>query len=170
MEHAPTVLPTLNSPATDADIKRLEKTVGHAVPEDVRASLKIHNGQHDPSRLQILCEAGTLLSIDRMLEVWEMITQIDRDLNDQIPNSDVEWWNPGYLPISDFEGDHLCVNLLAGDFGEILWHVHDSGIEHHVFRSYTNWLQSVATVFTEKRFAVDNGHLDFWIDLDSKNT
>ena len=167
--HAPAVLPTLNGPATDRDIERLESTIGYSIPHDVRESLKLHNGQDDPSRLHLLCEAGTLLSVDRILEVWEMITEIDRVLSDQIPDrAGVEWWNPAYLPISDFEGDYLCVNLLAHDFGEVLWHVHDNGIEHCVFASYTDWLQFVASVFTEKRFAVDDGYLDFWID--SKST
>ena len=167
--HAPTVLPTLNSPATDDAVQRLETTLGHPIPGDVRESLKIHNGQHDPSRLQLLCDAGTLLSADRMLEVWAMITEIDRDLSNRIPDrAGVEWWNPAYLPISDFEGDHLCVNLLPDNQGEVLWHVHDSGIEHNVFGSYTDWLQSVADVLTEQRFECDDGYLDFWIDADGR--
>ena len=167
--HAPTVLPTLNGPATDGDIERLESTIGHTIPNDLRASLELHNGQDDPSRLQLLCEAGILLSIDRMLEVWEMMTKINHDLDDQISDcSGVEWWNPAYLPISDSEGDHLCINLLADDFGEVLWHVHDNGIEHHVFPSYTDWLQHVASILTEKRFAIDGEFLDFWVDLDSE--
>lgn len=173
-KHAPAVLQTLNGPATDRDIERLESTIGHSIPMDVRASLQIHNGQDDPSRLQLLSEAGTLLSVDRMIEEWEMITQINLEsqrLNDSgLDDSAIEWWNPGYLPISDFEGDHLCINLLADEFGEVLWHVHDSDIEHYVFPSYTSWLQSVASVFTEGRFSVDDEYLDFWIDLDSECT
>lgn len=160
--HAPTVLPTLNPPATDADLDRLEALLGHALPTDVRMSYRIHNGQDDPSRLELLCDAGTLLAVDDVITTWQMITQIDRDLGPS--ESGIEWWNPAYLPISDFEGDHVCVNLLPDSHGEILWHVHDNGIEHDCFPSYSDWLAHVADVLSNERFENDEGYLNFWIE------
>ena len=169
-KHAPTVLPTLNGPATDADIRKLESAIGYTLPDDVSASLKRHNGQNDPTRLQLLCEAGILLSVEGMLEAWGMLTDLERDFAGDFPNREFEWWNSAYLPVADYEGDYLCVNLLPDSCGEVLQHVHDGNIEHNIFPSFTDWLQSVATVLSENRFAIDDGYLDFWYDVDTENT
>ena len=164
-QNAPSVLTTLNPPASDSEIAAVAATLGHPLPDDLAESLGIHNGQNDSTRLQLLTECGVLLSTARMMEVWRMITEIDDDLKCTVPNrSGVEWWNRDYLPLTDFEGDHVCVNLAPGKFGEVLWHVHDSGIQHDVFPSYSDWLRDVATVFLTKRYAIDGGLIDFWPD------
>ena len=73
---APTVLPTLNPPATDCDLDLLESKTGLILPQDFRQSLKIHNGQSDPSRLELLTEHGILLSCEEIAEAWRMLCEI----------------------------------------------------------------------------------------------
>ncbi|MFO1041282.1 MAG: SMI1/KNR4 family protein [Planctomycetaceae bacterium] len=78
---APTVLPTLNPPATDCDLDLLESKTGLILPQDFRQSLKIHNGQSDPSRLELLTEHGILLSCEEIAEAWRMLCEILDEVN-----------------------------------------------------------------------------------------
>lgn len=167
--HAPSILPTLNPPASDNEIAGLEARLGYPIPDDLRESLRIHDGQDDPRGLAVFCAAGTLLPVEAMLETWARITEIDRQLAEEIPDRAGEWWDPAYLPLSDFAGDRLCVNLDPEARGEIVWHVHDCGIEHGLFESYTTWLRSVAEALAERRFSQEDGYLNFWGDPNTQD-
>ena len=160
--HAETVLPTLNPPASEAEIKSLERFTGEPIPEDLRESLLIHNGQSDPSRLQILCDAGTLLSVADMHRVWTFLTDTDAGMGP--PPNGIVWWNPKYLPFTDYEGDHLCLDRRPDSLGEVVWQIHDGEIERNIHPTYTAWLTSVRDVFAQNRFRVEDGYLDFWLD------
>lgn len=46
-KHAPKVLESLNAPATDDEISRAEAEMELQMPEDVRVSLRIHDGQRE---------------------------------------------------------------------------------------------------------------------------
>jgi cell wall assembly regulator SMI1 len=46
-EHAPSVLQTLNPPATDDQIRAAEQTLARKLPDDLAASLRVHDGQRD---------------------------------------------------------------------------------------------------------------------------
>ena len=157
--HAPRVIETLNPPASNEEISKLETTVGKILPASVKEYLLIHNGQNDPSRLETLCEEGTLLSVGEIINTWEMLNKINCDLD--ISNS--EWWHQKYLPLTDVEGDNLAVDL---DSGEVVMHVHDSEIEHNIAPSFQHWFENKLAIFEEGKFSVDEGYLDYW-DYDS---
>jgi cell wall assembly regulator SMI1 len=168
-QHAPSVLTTLNPAASDSQIEDLASALGRPLPDDLVESLRNHNGQTDTTRLKLLTRCGLILSSARMLEVWQMITEIDEDLKKTTPNrSGSESWNRHYLPLTDFEGDSLCINLGPRKYGEILWFVHDNGIEHDVFPSYSDWLEDVADVFLTKRFTIEERRINFWPGITRK--
>ena len=50
-EHVPTVIATLNGPATDEDLNLLESEIGNTLPSDFKSYLLVRNGQDDSSRL-----------------------------------------------------------------------------------------------------------------------
>lgn len=159
-EIAPTVPPTLNPPATDSELNALQNDTGLVLPNDFRQSLQIHNGQHDPSRLELLTGYGILLSCEEIVKAWRMLSEI---LDDVGPIADgSEWWNKSYLPIADYEGDFLCIDLTPQCFGNVHLHVHDSTIERHVAVTYTGWLSDVVDVFKYRRFNDSEGFIDFW--------
>ena len=154
-DNVPSVIETLNNPATESEIMALEEAVGYSLPDDFRSFLLVHNGQEDPSRLQTLCEEGTLLSTRAIIETYKMLNEINES-NEVGP---VEWWGRKYLPITDCEGDHLSIDL---ESGEIVMHVHDSEIERGISNSFKEWFISKLAVFEEGKFSVDDGYLDYW--------
>ena len=139
-EHIPTVIATLNGPATEEALNLLESEVGHTIPNDFKSYLLVHNGQEDPSRLQALCEEGTLLSSEAIIKTYRMLNEI----NESLDVSPIEWWSRKYLPITDCEGDHLALNL---ETGEVVMHVHDSGIEEGIAGSFKEWFESKFMIF-----------------------
>ncbi|HEY9877863.1 MAG TPA: SMI1/KNR4 family protein, partial [Leptolyngbyaceae cyanobacterium] len=68
MANAPGVLQTLKPGASDAQIKAFEQVVGVQLPEDVKASFRIHNGQSDYE--YGLIDGRELLSLDRIQDEW----------------------------------------------------------------------------------------------------
>src|SRR5262245_53661269 len=62
-KHHPLLLDTLNPGASPADIARLERTIKQPLPDDVRVSLSIHNGQ--PPRQHFFLFELDLLSTER---------------------------------------------------------------------------------------------------------
>lgn len=68
-----------NSPASAADeeeIAQVERTVGRRFPEDLRASLRIHNGQR-PDRHAFLA-SWVLLGTSQMMETWRFLDDLAR--------------------------------------------------------------------------------------------
>ena len=153
--HAPSVMETLNDPASDEELIQLETEVGITLPDDLRGYLLVHNGQDDPSRLKTLCEEGTLLSTEAMIKTYRMLN----DINESDGIGTIEWWSRKYLPITDCEGDHLSVNL---ETGVVVMHVHDSGIEEGIAASFQEWFESKLMVFKQGKFSVDDDYLNYW--------
>ncbi len=153
--NVPSVIDTLNGPATEEELRQLETEVGYELPGDFKEFMLVHNGQNDPSRLETLCEEGTLLSISSIIETYQMLNQI----NESEDIGPVEWWDRKYLPITDCEGDHLAINLESGD---LVMHVHDSGIEEGIAGSFQEWFNSKLAIFKKGKFSVDGGYLDYW--------
>ena len=152
--NVPSVIETLNQPATESEILELENEAGHSIPIDFKSFLLVHNGQEDPSRLQTLCEEGTLLSTQAIIKTYRMLNEI----NESADVGSIEWWARKYLPIADCEGDHLSIDL---ETGEIVMHVHDSEIERCIANSFTEWFKSKLIIFKDGKFSVDVGYLDY---------
>jgi hypothetical protein len=53
----------------------------------------------------------------------------------------------------------LSLNL---ETGEIVIHVHDSGIEEGIAGSFKEWFESKLMIFKQGKFSVDEGYLDYW--------
>lgn len=153
--NVPSVIETLNAPATELELSQIEAETRHILPADFRSYLLVHNGQNDPSRLQTLCEEGTLLSSEAIIKMYRMLNEI----NESYEAGPVEWWSRKYLPITDCEGDHLAMNLETGD---IVMHVHDSGIEEGIANSFEEWFKSKLEIFRKGKFSVDDGYLNYW--------
>ncbi|WP_194842699.1 SMI1/KNR4 family protein [Endozoicomonas sp. OPT23] len=153
---APSVVTTLNEPATKQEIVILEDLTGYSLPAELKEYLSIHNGQNDPSRLETLCEEGTLLPVGAIVETYNMLNEI----NESGDLSDGEWWNRKFLPLTDGEGDHLSIDL---ESGELVMHVHDSEIEYGIANTLTDWFREKLSVFKEGRYKIDDGFIDYWV-------
>lgn len=157
--HAPDSAKTLAPPASDRELDELEAAIHLTLPADLRAFLKIHNGQIDPTRLHVFCGEGTLLDTREIADRWRMSTEINRDTfgdsSDRGP-----WWKTTCIPLTDADGNMLCVDMdpeLGDQIGEVVCHVHDSEIERGLGSSLKEWLSVLADNLDAGRFSVEEG-------------
>lgn len=164
--HAPDTSATLAPPATEDEIAALEAAIGLSLPSDLRASLKAHNGQNDPTRCHGFCGEGILLDTNQIADRWKMATEIDESERFSAALGHGPWWKASCIPFTDAEGNMLCVDMdtaLGDRIGEVVCHVHDSEIERGLGTSYCAWLSSLADRLDAGRFRIDDyGYL--WLD------
>ncbi len=151
-ENAPEVLGTLQQGATNEQIAELEQGIGVQLPEDVRESFRIHNGQIDYSFGFI--HAVELLSLTRVWQEWSVWKELrDNGTFETFtsePQQEIkgDWWNECWIPLTyDGSGNHHCLDMAptaAGTPGQIITMWHDSGDREVVAGSYRIWLENFA--------------------------
>lgn len=167
--HAPNTATTLAPPASERELADLESAIRLTLPPDLRASLKIHNGQIDPTRCHAFCGEGILLSTSKIADRWRMVTEIDEDSRFDYAPGQGPWWKTTCIPFTDAEGNMLCVDMdpaLEDRMGEVVCHVHDGEIERGLGTSFKDWLSSLADRLDAGRFRMDDyGYL--WLDTEA---
>lgn len=133
-ENAKPLKDGLNPGASDDDIKKLEALIGDELPQDFKASLKIHNGQK--RNAGGIIELEELLSTDRIIEEWtvwkDLLDSGTFENSQSQPASGVkdDWWNAKWIPITyDGSGNHYCIDLdpeNEENSGQIIRMWHDS--------------------------------------------
>lgn len=157
-ELAPETAATLAPPATDEQIAALEAAVGSTLPADLRASLKVHNGQRDPSRCHGFTGDGMLLGVGQIAAKWKTTTQLDAAMGRPSSPGHGPWWKASCIPFADAEGDMLCVDMdprLGDEAGEVVCFVHDGVIERGLGAGFGDWLSTVAERLEGGRFRID---------------
>jgi cell wall assembly regulator SMI1 len=159
---------TLAGPATDQQIEELEAAIGQTLPGDLRSSLKVHDGQRDPTRCHAFCGEGMLLSVAEIADRWKMVTEIDEENRFSAAPGQGPWWKASCIPFTDADGNMLCVDMdpsLGSRRGEVVCHVHDSEIERGLGASYETWLSSLVKRLEAGRFRIDDyGYL--WLETE----
>jgi cell wall assembly regulator SMI1 len=152
--------PIAGNGASPSALAELEAAVGAKLPDDLRASYLLHNGQPQGAPALFPHEYGDLgcgywlLSVEGILRDWG----VWKDLNDggefsgltAIPDEGVrsDWWHPGWLPIAaDGGGDFLCVDLApdaGGTMGQVIQMCHDDGKRPRLAASFAQVLAQLA--------------------------
>lgn len=103
----------LRSPANPRDLEKLAKTFGRS---DLRELNAIY-AWHDGTRGEDTCFAGYYrwLPLQGALKEKRMLDGLQRDghFSDWVAG---DWWNQGWCPVCDFNGDLICVDV-AGSLG-----------------------------------------------------
>ncbi|GAB3305437.1 hypothetical protein EK0264_04760 [Epidermidibacterium keratini] len=172
-EHAPVVADTLRGPASDADLDRLVEAVGRPLPADFVESLRIHDGQDNPTQLVDLYNHQTLLSVEAMIESSEL----RRDVLGDDPSDTIGWMIPDKVrPVSnlrawvqftasDATGFALDLDPLpAGEVGQVIWLPIDGPTPAPEFASYAAWLSHLAQKLDAGAFQIDD--LGLWLEND----
>jgi cell wall assembly regulator SMI1 len=169
-KHAPATALTLAGPAADEEIDELEAEIGLVLPLDFRQSLKVHNGQDDPTGCHHFFVEGLLASTKQIAETWRMLTELDEDFRRREPDWDThgngEWWNRHWVPFTIGDGNCLCINLNSkvrpgSKFGEIVCHIHDNPHEPGIAAGYSAWLEHLAQRLENGEFTINEyGYLD----------
>jgi cell wall assembly regulator SMI1 len=145
----PDGLADLNPPASDADIAKLERTLGVRLPPDYIECLKIHNGQ--AGRAGGLIDNCEFLSCDAVCEQWRIWKRLHDDGQfDGIacePDKGIkdDWWNPKWIPLThNGGGDHDCLDLdpaPAGSYGQVITMWHHAGNREVQGDSFRAWFR-----------------------------
>ncbi|SDH88161.1 SMI1/KNR4 family protein [Agrococcus jejuensis] len=147
----PDIAASLRPPATDEQLARLAAVVGD-LPDDLVASLRIHDGQDDPAWQLGIHDVLSWLGVDAMLEAHALRLSALGDGDEPI-----EWMTPdrvrtvmnsrGWLPFTDFQGSGHAIDLdplPAGTRGQVIWLPIDGPTPAPVAPSYGAWLVDVA--------------------------
>ncbi|MEW6282217.1 MAG: WGR domain-containing protein [Candidatus Eremiobacterota bacterium] len=137
----------LNKGATEAQIAKLEKEIGAALPDDFKASLRIHNGQ-DSDGPWVL-RGWELLSCARIADEWGVWNDLypddfeDCEGEPDSPRVKNHWWHPRWIPITyNGGGDHHCLDLdptPQGQVGQVIQMWHDDSPRTLEGSSFRDW-------------------------------
>lgn len=164
-DNAPTGLDVLASGASDTKISELEEYLSIQLPEDVKASYRLHNGQ-------IAYEYGLFngcefLSLERIKNEWQIWKELldsgtfqSADGQDQGCEPDLGvanvWWSAKWIPLTyDGSGNHDCLDLApaeGGKVGQIISMWHDDAARKIIAPSFRDWLQSYAEGLESGKF------------------
>lgn len=138
----PRSLESLNPPATEQQIVDLETKLGFPLPDDVKCSLKIHNGQ-DTTKPG--CFFYKLLPVQQIEATWNKSAKRDgfeSGWGDAIPHwRDWDYWQPDILPVGDDFGVdfQLWIELSTGTV--FMWYQGNAVEEAD---SFVEWLEARA--------------------------
>ncbi len=148
-QNHPTILESLNPPATDQDLDHLEALVGAKLPGDFRALYKMANGQQNVNQPFFL-QGYEFMSLRQIENTWQTMKETydaHPDFqNEEEPQGPVRtlWWHPMWIPFADVEsGDYYCLDLLpaaSGKFGQVMQFAYDAILRKHLGFSITDFL------------------------------
>jgi cell wall assembly regulator SMI1 len=134
-EHNPELLADLNPPATDAQVRELEKQLEVTLPEDFVACLRAHDGQ--AGLAMPLFDGYRFLSISEIVtesQLWRNLLKTGMFINfTPRPQREIAdaWWSGSWVPFAvNDEGDCVCLDLAptaSGANGQIIQVWHDDG-------------------------------------------
>lgn len=122
-----TGLPELpfNRGCSEEDLRRLETVIQAPLPDDYKALLRCVDGQSDWGMLTFPPERLSLLSVEKVIEIWrEFVDICDDELMDELVCDDRIRWtvcHPDRIPIAQNElaGAYLCIDKIPGPAGRL---------------------------------------------------
>ena len=169
--HLPEVVEDLRPPATEDELRAVERVIGATLPADVRELYRIHDGQSDDATgvffgLPLLPLAGVV----RAWTTWRDV--IDPATNEEIsegctsePASAIQclYTCRGWIPLSDdYGGNHLGVDLAPGPLGargQVIHFGRDENDKHVLAASFDDFLLKLGDLLESGNFVIDDGAL-----------
>jgi cell wall assembly regulator SMI1 len=152
--------------ASDEEIISTEDVIGIKLPDDVKNSYRIHNGQLGIA--SPLMGEWQLLSMKNIRSEWQMMHNLfdAGKLTGQVKVKGAvrsEWWNPKWLPLAyNGAGDFYCLDFcptLEGEVGQVISYWHVSDVREVIANSFLNWLQEFANDLERGKYKVENGEI-----------
>jgi cell wall assembly regulator SMI1 len=187
-ENAPHIYDSLQPGASEAEIAKVESQLGVALPDDVKASYRIHNGQNDkavngmfpapPSRYSGF-EPGYLLhevmGIYGEWDEWKELVEggdFDGEKSEPQPGIRDDWFHLGWLPFAhNGGGDSYCIDLdpaPGGTRGQIISMNHEIGERRLIAPSFADWLYQLANRMEAGRCIIEKGDVSMKGDNDDE--
>lgn len=148
-----TLLSSLNPPATQTDIHKLEDLINAKLPDSFKQAYEIHNGQKILSKG--IFGGKFFLSIDEIITEWMIWSKLQDDLffDELDVNADMQikaqWWNKKWIPFTnDGEGNHICIDLdpsKVGRYGQVIEIWNDDNKRKFICDDFGVWLRNIIT-------------------------
>jgi cell wall assembly regulator SMI1 len=161
--NAPGIFNTLLPGATDEEIRRAEDSLRVTLPESVRESYRIHNGQGLHGSASGFIEGRRLLSLEGVLMEWNAWKEVlDSGSFKALQGDPVgpvrkDWWNQKWIPLTtDGSGNHHCLDFdpaPGGKVGQIITLWHDEASRGVDADSFDEWLARVADDLERGKYA-----------------
>ncbi len=177
----PAALENLGAPATTTHINELERTLGFALPNDVKAIYRVHNG--DDGEPGLLGNWDAFLSIERVMADWRIQVDLANELDDE-ESTPAHWrqlieqhvifvkgsvkplyGSPRWVPITNMNGD--VVRYLdfdpapGGQPGQVIEVDAECCMHQVVAASFVEFLEQYADQLERGDYAVVEGGLAF---------
>lgn len=160
---APSVLAGLAGPADKLAVEQAERELGMALPDDLRASLAIHDGE---ARDVGLVRGMTLNGLETMMYDWRAmeklrVSGIFGDAGAVRTQAGLRpgHWHRGWLPIaSTGDGDSWSLDLdpgAGGRVGQVFYFDHELGPRAVAFPSFTAWLDALLVEMEAGKISLD---------------
>lgn len=145
------------------------------MPQDLLASLRIHDGLRDSYLGQIrLFNYWALLPIAAIDKEWTSMCALQAECEfggDQLTRGTAmrndAHWRPSWLPFMDADGDKLILDLDPGSTGIVgqivRWSNSGSSPMRVLAPSYRAWLSQLADRLAARQFRLDS-HGGIWFD------
>ena len=176
--NAPDAAQRLQPGATDAQLQTLEAALGLTLPDDLKDSLRIHNGGEEsgvfPSSDSLDMMGFSPLTTEEIVNEWTMwkglidagefqhrTTEADHGIRS-------EWWSNSWIPIAgNGGGDFQCVDLApteSGTVGQIIGAWHDDTERQLIAPSLADYLQMLADGLEHGKYAYEEDEGVFQMD------
>jgi cell wall assembly regulator SMI1 len=137
-------LQQLGKGATQVQLSAFVQRLGLSPPGEFREFYRHFNGSGE----QEICGFYHQLSLSQILKAKRLMDKMEAEgfFADWQPGS---WWNPGWLPFLEFNGNYLCIDLAgsviqpAGQIIEFLTHDARRTVLH---RSFYDWLHTLSAL------------------------
>jgi cell wall assembly regulator SMI1 len=148
----PSIVIKLKDAGTIENIHSLELLIGKKIPQDFIDAYLIADGSAEGSVR--LFNGLSLLSIAEIVQLWQAMKEIKasgafiKDGKEILADADSaiksDWWNEGWLPITDnMSGDYTVLDLAPteeGTYGQVFQYWHDSSYRTLEASSFKNWM------------------------------
>lgn len=142
-----TVIESQPKGACDAEIARLQRSLGVSFPTGFAAYLGLSNGSRGLFR-----SAWDLMSVDEVEETWDMLNQVVRlrlesgEETKVLPEGPcrAHWWSDRWIPIAkNGKGDFICLDFDPAEQGtdaQVVLYLHDKPIRKVLAPTFVDWL------------------------------
>jgi cell wall assembly regulator SMI1 len=149
---APNVLESLQPGATEEAIRAAEAEIGVALPDEVRACYRIHDGQGaaDPWEPPGFLYGWAWNSLAEMVDDWRMHKELleagSFGENEGCSNDPIRalWYHTAWIPITNSTFGYChCLDLApesGGHVGQVITWCHDVPTRYLQARSFGEWL------------------------------
>ncbi|RSN25572.1 hypothetical protein DMC61_27740 [Amycolatopsis sp. WAC 04169] len=151
--------------ASEQELDRLATETGLVLPAELRDLLSVSAGQDDPDQLNGPLNFHHFLTVDEIVEMHRMLTDVVGDLAEPVEQpACLQWtvWSESWLPFLAFQGDCYFLDLAPGErgtLGQVVFRPNVPDFDDPVAPSLTAFLARAADLVEAGHVKAEDGTL-----------